>query len=85
MTSIDIDDELAAALRARADAAGEPLDQFVRDLLADVMAAEGLDDSAQAEDFARNGMAIPGEDVVAWLRAGGEASGQPFPRARKIK
>jgi len=85
MTTIVLSDDLAAQLGADAERAGQPLGRYVQDLLSDVVAADHWDDSADFEEFKRTREGIPGEDVVAWLKAGGPSSGLPFPKPRRIE
>ncbi|KAF0184475.1 MAG: hypothetical protein IV086_00920 [Hyphomonadaceae bacterium] len=83
MAKIDLADEVAQRLRTEAAAAGQPLDAFVSELLD--AAAFDLDDSADVEAFLRTGEAIPAQNVVDWLEAGGDASGLPFPKPRPVR
>lgn len=82
MAKIDLAEEVARRLQAEAAAAGQPLDDFVSQLL-DSVAND--DDAADVEAFLRTGEAIPAEEVVEWLKAGGDASGRPFPAPRKVR
>lgn len=82
MAKIDLADDVAHRLQAEAEAAGQPLDTFVSELLDAVV---NVDDTADVEAFLRTGEAIPAEEVIEWLEAGGDASGRPFPAPRKVQ
>ena len=87
---------LADDVRAAAEARGLSPEEFVRLLLtADLATGDGLalegaafelaDDVAAAEAFDRDGVAIPGDEVIPWLRSIGSDQELPRPRPRKLK
>ncbi len=92
--TISIPAPLADEVRAAAEARGLTPEEYVRQQIAwDI--AIGDDDAEPAfsveedlaafEDYERTGMAIPGEEVEAWLRSLTTDNPLPRPRPRKLK
>lgn len=84
MAKLELDDALARRLEAQAQAAGQPVERFISDLLDAALWLDDSDDAATVEEFERTGVGIPADEVVDWLKAGGDASGLPFPKARTV-
>ena len=85
MTMIELDDQLAARLGESAKNAGVTLEAYVVALLGDLVRAdEATADQQIVDEFLATGEAIPSGEVVAWLKAGGRASGAPFPKPRRV-
>jgi len=82
--TVQIDDDLAADVKAAAEAMGVSVDFYVRKTLA----CRGRDwsndpdpaiDEAIADEAAHTGDLVPAEDVVAWMRSWFTDREQPMP------
>lgn len=92
--TISIPAPLADEVRAAAEARGLTPEEYVRQQIAwdiaigddDADPSFGVEeDRAAFEDFERNGVGIPGDEVEAWLRSLSTENPLPRPRPRKLK
>lgn len=88
--TISLPAPLADDVRAAAEARGLSPEEFVRQQIAFDIAAYDIDDDAAedeeiAAEFDRTGIALDGEEVMAWLQSVGTANELPRPSARKVK
>ncbi len=94
--TVSLPGPLAADVRAAAEARGLSPEEYVRlQLAADLAFGDSAalfdadldieEDLAAVAAYERDGIAIPGEDVLAWLRSIGTDSELPRPQPRKIK
>ena len=90
--TIELPPALADDVRAAAEARGISPEEFVREQIAFDIAVSGIDldeDTAEDEEIAtefdRSGIAVDGEEVMAWLQSIGTGNELPRPRARKLK
>jgi hypothetical protein len=93
---LDIAAPLADDLRAAADACELSVEDYVRIVLSAEAqrAAEALGwsesddpaiDEAIAADYDRTGIAVPWEEVRAWMKSWGSENELPAPIARKLR
>lgn len=94
--TVSLTGPLADDVRAAAEARGMSPEEYVRlQLAADLALADDealfdadLDieeDLAAVAEYERDGMAIPGEEILAWLRSIGTDNELPRPLPRKVK
>ncbi len=88
--TISIPSPLAEDVRAAAEARGMTAEDFVLQQIAfDIALGADDDDYAEDEaisaDYDRTGMAIPGEEMAAWLKSIGTDRELPRPVARRVK
>ena len=89
--TIELDGDLADDLKVAAESKGVPVEQFVRDALADQLFSQvewshDLDpaiDEKIAEHALRTGSAIPWAEVRPWVESWGKPGELPPPRWRK--
>jgi predicted transcriptional regulator len=89
--TFDLDPDTDARLNALAAEKGQDAAAVVADaviLLDSVVDIEGPDieeDVRRLREFERTGMAVPSEDVDAWVDSWGTANELPRPRPRKLR
>jgi hypothetical protein len=87
---IEVDEQTAELLEARAAARGVSVTQVVADaveLLDSITGPDGLDieeDRRRLRQFGRTREAIPLDEVVAWTESWGAPNELPPPKPRKI-
>ena len=89
-TTIRIEDELKERVTAAAAAAGKSAHAFILDAITESVeraeedaAFHRLADERWAE-FGRTGMAVPWEDVKAWLEAVARGEEPAWPESRRV-
>ena len=79
--TLQIGEDLAERLKARAEAAGESLETFAVHALEAVADPPDWDEiERDCEDTVERGDGIPLEEVAPWLRGWGKSDGPPRPR-----
>jgi predicted transcriptional regulator len=88
---LDLDPETDTRIKTIAARTGQDAATVVADaveLLASVTEINGPDieeDIRRLEEFERTGLAIPGDEVKAWIDSWGTPNELPRPQPRKVK
>jgi predicted transcriptional regulator len=91
LRQIEVDEETALLLEARAEARGMTVSELLADTVAWLDAVilinepDVEEDIRRLEEFERTGLAIPGDEVKAWIDSWGTANELPRPKPRKIE
>jgi predicted transcriptional regulator len=91
LRQIEVDEETALLLEARAGARGLTVSEFLADAAQWLDAVIVMDepdveeDIRRLEEFERTGLAIPGDEVKAWIDSWGTANELPRPQPRKVE
>lgn len=92
--TVSLPSPLADDVRAAAETRGLTPEECARLQIAYGIGLDGEDhgfaddtaeDEAAADDYDRTGLAIPGDEVIAWLRSLATANPLPRPALRKLK
>jgi predicted transcriptional regulator len=90
LRQIEVDEETALLLEARAGERGMTVSEFLADAVEWLDAVIVIDepdveeDIRRLEEFERTGLAVPGDEVKAWIDSWGTADELPRPQPRKI-
>jgi predicted transcriptional regulator len=88
---IEVDEETALLLEARAEARGMTVSELLADTVEwldaviDIDEPDVAEDLRQLEEFERTGLAIPGDEIKAWIDSWSTANELPRPQPRKVK
>ncbi len=100
LRKIEVAEETAELLEARAQERGQSVSQLLSDVAADIwpewlekMRAEGrgpwspealAEDAADWDEYQRTGIGVPWEEVKVWMESWGKANELPPPKPRKL-
>jgi predicted transcriptional regulator len=91
LRQIEVDEETALRLEAVAEARGMTVSALLADAMqwldaiVDVKKPDVEEDIRRLEEFERTGLAVPGDEVNAWIASWGTPNELPRPQPRKLK